>query len=121
MERYARMMAEHMHAQGRRAHIYQPVRQPVLAVCCAATCCAADSSTAGAAWSTRCIKSNYVRQKFIKLWLLNRGYPIWGRGMRASLAVVITYGWPGDDLGIALGIRADVSMRDHRLRRCVER
>ena len=76
MERYARMMAEHMHAQGRRAHIYQHVRQSVLAFPARLRAARAVSSTAGAGSIYACIKSNYVRQKFIKLWLLNRGYPI---------------------------------------------
>jgi glycosyltransferase involved in cell wall biosynthesis len=75
MERYARMMAEHMHAQGRRAHLinifvnpfWRFVRGYVLRL-------GFLDGWRGLLYA--CIKSNYVQQKFIKLWLLNRGYPL---------------------------------------------
>ena len=75
MERYARMMALHMHAQGRRAHLYNFVANPfwrffrgyVLRF-------GFLDGWRGLIYAY--VKSNYVRQKFIKLWLLDRGYPI---------------------------------------------
>ncbi len=75
MERYARMMAEHMHSQGRRAHLFNLFVNPfwrftrgyILRL-------GFLDGWRGLIYAF--IKSNYVRQKFIKLWLLNRGYPI---------------------------------------------
>ena len=75
LERYARMMALHMHAQGRRAHFVNFVANPfwrflrgyVLRL-------GFLDGWRGFVYAS--IKSNYVRQKFFKLWLLNRGYPI---------------------------------------------
>jgi succinate dehydrogenase hydrophobic anchor subunit len=75
MERYARMMAVHMHAQGRRAHLHNLFANPfwrffrgyVLRL-------GFLDGWRGLIYAF--IKSNYVRQKFIKLWLLDRGYPV---------------------------------------------
>jgi glycosyltransferase involved in cell wall biosynthesis len=75
MERYARMMALHMHAQGRRAHLHNLFANPfwrffrgyVLRF-------GFLDGWRGLVYAF--VKSNYVRQKFIKLWLLDRGYPI---------------------------------------------
>ena len=75
LERYAAMMAIHMHAQGRRAHFFNFFANPfwrflrgyVLRL-------GFLDGWRGFVYAS--IKSNYVRQKFIKLWLLNRGYPI---------------------------------------------
>ncbi|MGA9421875.1 MAG: glycosyltransferase family 2 protein [Rhodanobacteraceae bacterium] len=73
LDRYARMMAEHMHASGRRARIANIVLNPawgffrgyVLRL-------GFLDGWRGLVYA--CIQSNYVRQKFIKLWLLQRGY-----------------------------------------------
>lgn len=75
LERYAAMMAEHMHAQGRRAHLlnlfvnpaWRFVRGYVFRL-------GFLDGWRGLFYSW--IKANYVRQKFMKLWLLNRGYRI---------------------------------------------
>jgi glycosyltransferase involved in cell wall biosynthesis len=75
LERYACMMARHMHANGRRAHIFNFIANPfwrflrgyVLRL-------GFLDGWRGLVYAYT--KSNYVRQKFIKLWLLNRGYPI---------------------------------------------
>ena len=75
LERYARMMAEHMHAEGRRAHLgnlfFNPgwrfLRGYVLR---------AGFLDGWRGLIYAYVKSNYVRQKFIKLWLLQRGYRI---------------------------------------------
>lgn len=75
MERYARMMALHMHAQGRRAHVYNLFANPFWRFLRGYVLRAGFlDGWRGLIYA--CIKSNYVRQKFIKLWLLNRGYPI---------------------------------------------
>jgi len=75
LEKYSRMMAEHMHAQGRRAHLVNLFANPfwrflrgyVLRL-------GFLDGWRGLLYA--CIKANYVREKFIKLWLLNRGYPL---------------------------------------------
>lgn len=72
LERYARMMAEHMHANGRRASIANIVFNPfwrffrgyVLRL-------GFLDGWRGLIYAY--VKTNYVRQKFIKLWLLGRG------------------------------------------------
>ena len=75
MERYARMMAVHMHAQGRRAHLFNLFVNPFWRFLRGYVLRAGFlDGWRGLIYA--CIKSNYVRQKFIKLWLLNRGYPI---------------------------------------------
>ena len=75
MERYARMMAIHMHAQGRRAHLWNFFANPLWRFLRGYVLRAGFlDGWRGLVYAF--IKSNYVRQKFIKLWLLNRGYPI---------------------------------------------
>lgn len=72
LERYARMMAEHMHANGRRASLANIVFNPfwrffrgyVLRL-------GFLDGWRGLIYAY--VKTNYVRQKFIKLWLLGRG------------------------------------------------
>ena len=75
MERYARLMAEHMHAKGRRAHLFNFFVNPLWRFLRGYVLRFGFlDGWRGLIYA--CIKSNYVRQKFIKLWLLNRGYPI---------------------------------------------
>ena len=72
LERYASMMAEHMHARGRRARWWNIVLNPwwrfvrgyVLRL-------GFLDGWRGLVFAY--VEANYVRQKFIKLWLLNRG------------------------------------------------
>jgi glycosyltransferase involved in cell wall biosynthesis len=75
MERYARMMAEHMHAHGRRAHLFNLFANPFWRFVRGYVFRFGFlDGWRGLIYAL--IKSNYVRQKFIKLWLLDRGYPI---------------------------------------------
>ncbi len=75
LERYARLMAEHMHAQGRRAHITNILINPGWRF-------ARGYLLRGGfldGWRGLVyayVEANYVRQKFIKLWLLDRGCAI---------------------------------------------
>lgn len=75
LDRYARLMAEHQHARGRRAHLWNIVLNPwwrfvrgyflrfgFL------------DGWRGLVYGY--VEANYVRQKFVKLWLLNRGKSI---------------------------------------------
>lgn len=72
LERYARLMAEDMHARGRRAHVWNIVFNPwwrfvrgyVLRL-------GFLDGWRGLVFAY--VEANYVRQKFVKLWLLNRG------------------------------------------------
>lgn len=72
LENYAHLMAEHMHAQGRRAYWWNLLLNPgwrffrgyVLR---------AGFLDGWRGLILAYIEANYVRQKFIKLWLLNRG------------------------------------------------
>ena len=75
MDRYARMMAVHMHAQGRRAHLVNMFANPFWRFARGYVLRAGFlDGWRGLIYAL--VKSNYVRQKFIKLWLLDRGYPI---------------------------------------------
>ena len=75
MDRYARMMAMHMHAQGRRAHLFNLFANPFWRFARGYVLRGGFlDGWRGLVYAL--VKSNYVRQKFIKLWLLNRGYPI---------------------------------------------
>ncbi len=75
IDRYARMMAEQMHAEGRRAKLSAMVLSPfwrfvrgyVLRM-------GFLDGWRGLIYAY--VRANYVRQKSIKLWLLNRGYPL---------------------------------------------
>jgi glycosyltransferase involved in cell wall biosynthesis len=72
LERYARLMAEHLHARGRRARLWNIVLNPgwrflrgyVLRM-------GFLDGWRGLVFAY--VEANYVRQKFIMLWLLNRG------------------------------------------------
>jgi succinate dehydrogenase hydrophobic anchor subunit len=69
------MMAEHMQAQGRRAHIYNLFTNPFWRFLRGYVLRGGFlDGWRGLIYAF--IKSNYVRQKFIKLWLLDRGYPV---------------------------------------------
>ena len=75
MDRYARMMALHMHARGRRAHLFNLFANPFWRFARGYVLRAGFlDGWRGLIYAL--VKSNYVRQKFIKLWLVNRGYPI---------------------------------------------
>jgi glycosyltransferase involved in cell wall biosynthesis len=73
LQRYARLMAEHMHARGRRARpwnlllnpLWRFVRGFVLRL-------GFLDGWRGLLYAW--VEANYVRQKFMMLWLLNRGY-----------------------------------------------
>ncbi len=73
LERYARLMAEHLHARGRRAHIHNIVLNPFWRFLRGYVLRAGFlDGWRGLVYA--CVEANYVRQKFIKLWLLDRGY-----------------------------------------------
>ena len=75
LDRYAALMAEHMHMHGRRAHIaniltnpfWRFVRGYLLRL-------GFLDGWRGLVYAS--VEANYVRQKFIKLWLLDRGMKI---------------------------------------------
>ena len=73
LERYARLMAEHQHAAGRRAHLYNVVLNPFWRFLRGYVLRAGFlDGWRGLVYAY--VEANYVRQKFIKLWLLERGY-----------------------------------------------
>ena len=73
LERYARMMAEHMHANGRRARMLNILVNPFWRFFRGYVLRAGFlDGWRGLVYAY--VKANYVRQKFIKLWLLERGY-----------------------------------------------
>ena len=75
LERYSRLMAEDMHARGRRAHLWNIVLNPwwrfvrgyFLRL-------GFLDGWRGLVFAY--VEANYVRQKFVKLWLLDRGETI---------------------------------------------
>ena len=72
LERYARLMAEYQHAAGRRAHLYNVVFNPFWRFLRGYVLRAGFlDGWRGLVYAY--IEANYVRQKFIKLWLLGRG------------------------------------------------
>jgi glycosyltransferase involved in cell wall biosynthesis len=72
LERYARMMAEHLHARGRRAHVYNVVFNPFWRFVRGYLLRGGfRDGWRGLVYAY--VEANYVRQKFIKLWLLERG------------------------------------------------
>jgi glycosyltransferase involved in cell wall biosynthesis len=75
LERYARMMAEDMHARGRRAHLYNFVINPGWRFV-RGYFLRLGFLDGWRGLMHAYIESNYVRQKFIKLWLLGRGEKI---------------------------------------------
>lgn len=73
LERYARLMAEHQHGAGRRAHVYNIVLNPFWRFLRGFVLRAGFlDGWRGLVYAY--VEANYVRQKFIKLWLLDRGY-----------------------------------------------
>ncbi|HET6545653.1 MAG TPA: glycosyltransferase family 2 protein [Rhodanobacteraceae bacterium] len=75
LERYARLMALHMHAEGRRARLANILFNPAWRFFRGYVIRLGFlDGWRGLVYAY--VKSNYVRQKFIKLWLLQRGYPI---------------------------------------------
>ncbi len=75
LERYARLMAEHLHASGRRARIGNIVINPWWRFFRGYVLRAGFlDGWRGLVYA--CVEANYVRQKFIKLWLLGRGQPL---------------------------------------------
>ena len=72
LERYARLMAEHLHASGKRAHLYKIVVNPFWRFLRGYVLRAGFlDGWRGLVYAY--VEANYVRQKFIKLWLLERG------------------------------------------------
>ncbi len=71
LERYARLMAEHLHAQGKRAHLFNIVLNPLWRFLRGYILRAGFlDGWRGLVYAY--VEANYVRQKFIKLWLLER-------------------------------------------------
>ncbi|HEY8010312.1 MAG TPA: glycosyltransferase family 2 protein [Rudaea sp.] len=72
LERYARLMAEHLHASGKHAHLYKIVVNPFWRFLRGYVLRAGFlDGWRGLVYAY--VEANYVRQKFIKLWLLERG------------------------------------------------
>jgi glycosyltransferase involved in cell wall biosynthesis len=72
LDRYARLMAEHLHAHGRRAHAYNIVLNPFWRFLRGYVFRAGFlDGWRGLVYAY--VEANYVRQKFIKLWLLDHG------------------------------------------------
>ncbi|TLY50263.1 MAG: glycosyltransferase family 2 protein [Gammaproteobacteria bacterium] len=75
LERYARMMAEHMRQSGKRAHLYKIALNPFWRFLRGYVLRAGFlDGWRGLIYAY--VEANYVRQKFIKLWLLERGCKI---------------------------------------------
>jgi glycosyltransferase involved in cell wall biosynthesis len=75
LDRYARLMAEHLHARGRRAHVYNIVLNPFWRFVRGYILRAGFlDGWRGLVYAY--VEADYVRQKFIKLWLLDRGEKI---------------------------------------------
>jgi len=75
LERYARLMAEHMHAEGRRARLHNIVLNPGWRFLRGYLLRGGFlDGWRGLVYAY--VEANYVRQKFIKLWLLDRGQTI---------------------------------------------
>lgn len=75
LERYARLMAEHLQATGRRAHLYNVIGNPFWRFLRGYVLRAGFlDGWRGLVYAY--VEANYVRQKFIMLWLLNRGQPL---------------------------------------------
>jgi glycosyltransferase involved in cell wall biosynthesis len=73
LERYALMMAEHQHARERGAHVYNILLNPFWRFLRGYVLRAGFlDGWRGLVYAY--VEANYVRQKFIKLWLLERGY-----------------------------------------------
>ena len=75
LDRYARLMAEHQHTAGRCAHLYNIVFNPFWRFLRGYILRGGFlDGWRGLVYAY--VESNYVRQKFIKLWLLGRGQKI---------------------------------------------
>jgi glycosyltransferase involved in cell wall biosynthesis len=75
LDRYARLMAEHLHAHGRRAHLFNIVANPFWRFLRGYILRAGFlDGWRGLVYAY--VEANYVRQKFIKLWLLDRGHKV---------------------------------------------
>jgi glycosyltransferase involved in cell wall biosynthesis len=75
LERYARMMAEHMQQSGKRAHLYKIVVNPFWRFLRGYVLRGGFlDGWRGLVYAY--VEANYVRQKFIKHWLLARGQKI---------------------------------------------
>lgn len=75
LDRYARLMAEDQHAKGRRAHIANILLNPFWRFVRGYILRAGFlDGWRGLVYAS--VEANYVRQKFIKLWLLDRGQRI---------------------------------------------
>jgi len=73
LENYARLMAADMHARGRRAHVWNMLLNPFWRFLRGYLLRAGFlDGWRGLVYAW--IEANYVRQKFVMLWLLNRGY-----------------------------------------------
>ena len=73
LEKYARLMAADMHARGRRAHIWNLLLNPFWRFLRGYVLRAGFlDGWRGLVFAW--VEANYVRQKFVMLWLLNRGY-----------------------------------------------
>ncbi len=75
LERYAEMMARHQHVGGRRAHVWNILFNPFWR-CLRGYVLRGGFLDGWRGLIYAYVEANYVRQKFIKLWLLNHGYLI---------------------------------------------
>ena len=73
LEKYARLMAADMHARGRRAHVWNLLLNPFWRFL-RGYVLRAGFLDGWRGLVIALVEANYVRQKFIMLWLLNRGY-----------------------------------------------
>jgi glycosyltransferase involved in cell wall biosynthesis len=75
LQRYAELMARHHHARGRRAHWWNLVLNPFWRFVRGYVLRGGFlDGWRGLVYAW--VEANYVRQKFVMLWLLDRGYPI---------------------------------------------
>lgn len=72
LDRYAGLMAEHMHARGRRAHIANLLLNPAWRFV-RGYLLRLGFLDGWRGYVYACVEANYVRQKFIRLWLLDHG------------------------------------------------
>jgi glycosyltransferase involved in cell wall biosynthesis len=73
LQRYARLMAEHQHANGQRAHLWNMLINPLWRFVRGYWLRAGFlDGWRGLIYAW--VEANYVRQKFVMLWLLNRGF-----------------------------------------------
>lgn len=73
LQRYARLMAQHLHARGRRAHWWNLLLNPCWRFVRGYILRAGFlDGWRGLLYAS--VEANYVREKFVMLWLLNRGF-----------------------------------------------